>query len=381
MDSLIESVHNSSGKLVIAVAGGGTGAIAALARRPGASRTLLHAVVPYSKESMSAYLGSEPESLCSKETAADMARRARDLGTSRFPELAVALVGVGVTAALTTDRPRRGRNRCFVSITGASVDINREIDLRKDARSRMDEEKLVDALVLNCIAEAFAVADRIQLDLFPGERVQDSVLEAAYWYERLTHSRVASFRQDERGRLSEGPVSAGAVLPGSFDPLHRGHVELALAAADILNTEVAFELSVANVDKPVIGLDELERRLAQFAGVSEVLVTSAPTFVEKARILPKRVFVIGADTAPRVVDRKYYGGSQRDVLAALQELSRAGCRFLVAGRSESPGVFVSLAEVGIPIEYRHMFEAIPESRYRVDISSSELRERAKRTGL
>ena len=380
MDSLIESIHNSSGKLVIAVAGGGTGAIAALARRPGASRTLLHAVVPYSEESMRAYLGYEPRSLCSKETAADIARRSRDLGLSRFPELAATLVGVGVTAALTTDRPRRGRNRCFVSITGASVDINREIDLRDDSRSRVDEETLVDGIVLNCIAEAFAVTDRIQLDLFPGERVEDSVLGTAYWYERLTHSRVGSFRQDERGRLSEGPVPAGAVLPGSFDPLHRGHVELARAAADILDTEVGYELSVSNVDKPVIGLDELERRLSQFTGVGEVLVTSAPTFVEKARILPKRVFVIGADTAPRVVDCKYYGGSRSEMLAALDELSGAGCMFLVAGRSGGPGVFRSLADVEIPVEYRHMFEAIPESRYRVDISSTELRERAGRTG-
>ncbi len=379
MDSLIESIHNSSGKLVIAVAGGGTGAIAALARAPGASRTLLQAVVPYSKESMRAYLGFEPRSLCSKETAADMARRARDLGISQFPGLAVTLVGVGVTAALRTDRPRRGRNRCFVSIVGASVDINREIDLRKDSRSRMDEEILVDGLVLNCIAEAFAVGGRIELGLLPGERVQDSVLEAAYWHKRLTHSRIASFCQDERGRLSEGLVSAGAVLPGSFDPLHHGHVELARAAADILNTEVAFELSVTNVDKPVVGIAELERRLAQFTGVGEVVVTSASTFVEKARILPGRVFVIGADTAARVVDRKYHGGSERDMLAALEEMSLAGCRFLVAGRSGGPGVFASLGDVEIPIEYRRMFEAIPESRYRVDISSSELRERGGRT--
>ena len=111
-----------------------------------------------------------------------------------------------------------------------------------------------------------------------------------------------------------------------------------------------------------------------------MLVTGAPTFVEKARILPKRVFVIGADTAPRVVDRKYYGGSEREMLAALEELSGAGCRFLVAGRSGGAGVFVSLADVEIPAEYRRMFEAIPESRYRVDISSTELRERAGRTG-
>ena len=380
MDGLIESIHNCPGKLVIAAAGGGTGAIAALARRPGASRTLLHAVIPYSRESMRAYLGYEPRSLCSKEAAADMARRARELGMSRFPDQAGRLVGVGVTAALTTDRPRRGRNRCFVSIMGASVDINREIGMRKDSRSRVDEEDLVDGLVLNCIAEAFGVAGRARLGLAPGERVEAYALGADYWYERLIDSRASSFRQEERGRLSEGPVLAGAVLPGSFDPLHRGHVELARAAADILDTEVAYELSVTNVDKPVIELDELERRLSQFTGVGEVLVTSAPTFVEKARILPKRVFVIGADTAPRVVDRKYYGGSEREMLASLDELSRAGCRFLVAGRSQSGGVFEGLGDVDIPMEYRHMFEAIPESRYRVDISSTELREQAGRTG-
>ena len=237
----------------------------------------------------------------------------------------------------------------------------------------------MDRLVLNCIADAFGVPDRVELDLLPGERVEDFLFGAVYWYERLVDSRMCSFRRDERGRLSEGPVRAGAVLPGSFDPLHRGHVELARAAADILDTEVAFELSVSNVDKPVIGLDELERRLSQFTGVGQVLVTSAPTFVEKARILPERVFVIGADTAPRVVDRKYYGGSERETLAALDELSRARCGFLVAGRSQGPGVFTSLGDVEIPTEYRHMFEAIPESRYRVDISSTELRERDRGT--
>ena len=328
---------------------------------------------------MRAYLGYEPRSLCSKETAADMARRARDMGMSRFTEQGATLVGVGVTAALTTDRPRRGRNRCFVSIVGTSVDINLGIELHKGSRSRIDEEELVDRLVLNCIAEAFGVTERVELGLLPGELIEDHVLGAAYWYERLIDSRVASFWRNERGRLSEGPVRAGAVLPGSFDPLHRGHVELARAAADILDTEVAFELSVSNVDKPVIGLDELEQRLSQFTGVGEVLVTSAPTFVEKARILPERAFVIGADTAPRVVDRKYYGGSQQEMLAALDELSRAGCRFLVAGRSQGPDVFTSLGDVEIPMEYRHMFESIPESRYRVDISSTELRERDRGT--
>ena len=61
------------------------------------------------------------------------------------------------------------------------------------------------------------------------------------------------------------------------------------------------------------------------------------------------------------------------MLAALKDLSSADCRFLVAGRVESGGVFVSLTDVKIPVEYQDRFESIPESQYRFDVSSTEIR--------
>ena len=377
MHELIESIHRSPGRLVITAAGGGTGAIAALARAPGASRTLLHGVIPYSKASMTDFLGREPESICSSEAAADIARRAREFGEVRFPELTLNLIGVGVTAALATDRPRTGPNRCFVAVAGSNMNINRELILRKDARSRGDEEDLVDGLVLNCIAEAFALNVRISLDLLSDERVEDSVLGLPYWYERLRDGSVAAFRRDENGFLSDTPTAAGAILPGSFDPLHEAHVELARVASEILSTDAAYELSLANVDKPLISLDELELRLAQFSAVGEVTVTAAPTFVEKSRIFPGRVFAAGADTVPRIVDPKYYRGGEPAMLAALEELSIAGCRFLVAGRVAATGDFVGLADLKLPAEYGHLFEAIPEGQFRFDVSSTDIRDRPR----
>src|SRR5437870_5800782 len=70
-------------------------------------------------------------------------------------------------------------------------------------------------------------------------------------------------------RFSAAPV----LLPGSFNPLHAGHSQLAAAAQKLLACEVHFELSIANVDKPELNLDEIRRRITQFAGRGGVWLT------------------------------------------------------------------------------------------------------------
>jgi len=165
----------------------------------------------------------------------------------------------------------------------------------------------------------------------------------------------------------------GAVFPGSFNPLHGGHTTLAELSAARLGQAVAFELSVANVDKPDLSLDEVQRRLEQFRGRAPVLVTRAPTFQEKAALFPGTVFVVGADTAARIVHPRFYGDDPARMINALQEIRARGCRFFVGGRLETGGRFVSLSGLAIPSDFRDIFTGVDERDFRVDNSSTELR--------
>jgi hypothetical protein len=174
------------------------------------------------------------------------------------------------------------------------------------------------------------------------------------------------------GAVRVGPAPP-ALLSGSFNPLHRGHVGLARAAARHLGAEVHFELSVANADKPELPREEVERRAAQFAGVGPVWVTRAPTFVAKAELFPGAAFVLGWDTAVRVIDPKYYGGeSGRD--AALRAMLERGCRLVVGGRVDASGAFRTWGGE-LAGEFAGLFVALAEGDFRVDVSSTQLRQK------
>ena len=185
--------------------------------------------------------------------------------------------------------------------------------------------------------------------------------------------RVTAWPDGTLARSSPPPRS---VLPGSFNPLHDGHLLLARVAEEITGAPVAFEISVTNVDKPPLAAGDVRTRLAQFTGRARVELTRAPTFVEKSRLLPAVTFVVGADTAERLVAARYYGDEAR-MIAALREMADRGCRFLVAVRVDGAGRVRSLGDAAIPQEFAPLFTPIPESRFRIDASSSAIRARRR----
>lgn len=197
---------------------------------------------------------------------------------------------------------------------------------------------------------------------------------ARFMFWNLVQSHGAVCVEPGGAVRTPGPPPA-AVLPGSFNPLHHGHTTLAAVAAGRLGVPVAFELSIANVDKPELAAEEVARRVAQFAGVGPVWVTRAATFAEKADLFPGTAFVVGFDTAIRLIDPRYYGGAPARRDAALRQLAGRGCRVVVGGRVDSAGAFRTWGGEGLADEFAGLFLPLSEADFRVDVSSTGLRGR------
>ena len=373
LQKIVEAIHNSGGRVVIAITGGGSGAIAELLRVPGGSRTLLEAIVPYHLDSLVEFLGHEPESACSSDTAIAMARRARRRAIQLCREDA-RLVGVGATASLASDRPKKGDHRCHIATATGELIDDVSIIFEKGRRERAAEEDLVARAIVLAIVRACGVAaPGIDTLLGPNDHLTVRTNRPSDLIGQLLDGAIERVTVLPDCQLvTDAPVPRG-VLPGSFNPLHAGHGQLAHVAAEILQGPVSFEISVLNVDKPPLSSDTVRRRVRQFAWHAAVELTRAPTFLEKSRVLPHTNFVVGADTAERIVAAKYYDNSESNMLAALEEISGHGCRVLVAGRLAPDGCFHSLADIMVPRQYTDLFTPIDEARFRVDISSTELR--------
>jgi len=377
---LISQLHASGCKAALAITGGGSGAVGELLRIPGGSRLLIEAQVPYDTLALATFLGFAPAQACSADTAIAMARRARARAVRLVPA-GTKLVGLGATAALVSDRPRKGEHRFHIAFANSARIAHCTGILAKGRRDRAGEEDLVSRAIILWLAQACGISAPSPRSLLDAdEHFVEAGVATLDTIDQLLAGEVNRVTAQPDGQMTLSAPPYPVLLPGSFNPMHAGHVLLARVAEELRQQPLAFEISVTNVDKPPLAADTVRHRLAQFAWKSPVELTRAPTFVEKSRLFPGTTFVIGADTAERLVQPKYYGDDEARMHVALEEIGSSGASFLVAVRSDAAGRLRGLIDIPVPQRFADLFTQIPEDRFRLDTSSSEIRARRRVAG-
>ena len=384
-------IHNTPSKAVLYCSGGGATAISALLSVPNASKTILEATVPYDRGAMLDLLQTPPSSFSSREASTQLARaalrRAAQLAPPNTP-----LIGVGAACALATARARRGDSRTHITIATSTgythytllfSDITSEQTERRIEQERASSRLIIDAIARalnidppNLFHPALSPSDKLTRTFDNTPDALDAVLSGEAGYAEISKTRT----------LIEA-TCAKVILPGSFNPVHFGHRELLKAGIKLVSRDThadvpiygAFELSVRNPDKPTLARSTVEQRIAQFTNNNNevILVSNAPLFTGKAKLYRDAKFVVGYDTAVRLVEPKYYGDSVGEMECAISRLGRQGCEFLVGARKDREGIVRTLEDIEIPASIRDLFRAIPQSEFLEHVSSTEIR--AKRT--
>jgi len=447
IDSNVALEPENRASVCIAVAGGGGHAISTLAATSGASSMLVEGTVAYDRRAFRSYVGLSYNSTRVSYNSPEAARLASEMALKRAMNFKThnlkqmnGCVGVACASALvSSSSPDSVKGSGYVVATradGSQLSINVSLAGKADVnlRTRMEEDIFISHLILRSIELIHKSEKGIEKRDETETKAGDTIIEewgsslaqdgpdddtAFCAAQRLLNGDeqalvllpVYKDGQPVKFRALKYPVipDGSLVMPGSFNPPHKGHISLgqaAVRAAERMGYSsrhhelpIFMELSLTNADKPPIDPQTASERIQKFLQLEDLpnqwglVLTRAPLFSQKLACLQdcimersdgtdgKISFVIGADTLARLLNPKYYNDDKDQMIDAL--LSMKGAHFFAGGRVEqkkdSPGsaqFITGMEELsGLPQKLKEKFTIIEEQEFRVDISSTEIRQK------
>ena len=366
---LATAIHATPHKMVMAFAGAGTQALAWLHSVGGSSRTGSPRSTSTRPPACTTCGGSCPPG--SPHSVARAMARSRALAAA-YANPADAVFGLASTATIATDRAKRGEHRVAAAVDDAFGTVTYHLTPRerrpRPPRRGRDREPPAPARRRRRVR----VLARPELPLVANEHVDTTFMASDLLASLEVGQRDLVVMRPDGALVSAPPAPRHVVLSGAFNPLHRGHLEMAAAAARHVNLPALFELPMMNADKAPIGLLEARRRAQQFAGRGHVALTNAALFVDKAALFPS-VFVVGVDTAERILEPRFYGGAEQRTAALQAFAATAAASWWPAG-STNKRVTRPCATLSSP-RLRAPVHGAAEGMFRRDVSSTEIRAR------